>query len=98
MNEALHDLYTEAQPIMAEANTLFDTWERYLDGFGHRQDYWDKVFKQACQFIDSHPDYRDYCRRLMRGRIEALEAEQEMIKKRPTNLILEEVFKKHGQI
>jgi hypothetical protein len=86
MNE-IHRNPADQDGIRAEANSLFDTWERYLEGYGHRQDYWKKVIEQAGSFADRHGDYG---RLLMAGRMEALEAEWRMLHPTPAGNALKE--------
>ena len=58
---------------------MFDKWEAALPRFGHREDYWQRIIEQAGKYVDQNPDADDYCRLLMAGRIEALEAEWRML-------------------
>ena len=38
------------QPYEQEADGLYKVWREHLEKFGKRDDYWDRVVQQACDF------------------------------------------------
>jgi hypothetical protein len=43
--------------IESEANTLYDTWRKYLYDWGARDKYWQRIIEQAQEFSDKYGDY-----------------------------------------
>lgn len=57
----MHEDLRNLKHIESEADTLYDTWRKYLYDWGARDAYWNRIIEQAQEFSDKHGDYGKHC-------------------------------------
>ena len=56
----MHEDLRNLKRIESEADTLYDTWRKYLYDWGARDAYWNRIIEQAQEFSDKYGDYGKY--------------------------------------
>ena len=53
----MHEDLCGLKRIESEADTLYDTWRKYLYDWGARDAFWNRIIEQSQEFSDKYGDY-----------------------------------------
>ena len=53
----MHEDLRNLKRIESEADTLYDTWRKYLYDWGARDAYWNRIIEQAEEFSNKYDTY-----------------------------------------